>query len=157
MAQPTEKTSAQNHHRFFERHERRTSSLCHPLPPGPPTQLPNGFVSWPWMRVALSEFGFAYLHQIRLFKGFEFPKAGADTLERQKEANPGPCVRAMRKLAVGYTLTVRLPMTTLWVIRSMSWRSSARFTQDLCHIESCWFYRCYFAQESFVRSERMLG
>ncbi len=48
LAQPTEKAPTQNHHRFFQRPQRRTSSLCHPLPTRPPTYLPNRFVNWPW-------------------------------------------------------------------------------------------------------------
>ncbi len=47
VAQPTEKASAQNDHRFLQRHERRTSSLCHSLHPCPPAQLPNRFMNWP--------------------------------------------------------------------------------------------------------------
>src|ERR1035441_2092148 len=49
LAQPTEQAPAQNHHRFLQRHERRTSSLCHSLPPCPPSKLPNHFVNWPWV------------------------------------------------------------------------------------------------------------
>src|SRR5712692_6883067 len=49
LAQPTEKTAPQNHHRFFHRDERRTSSLCYPLPSCPPAKLSNLFVNWPWI------------------------------------------------------------------------------------------------------------
>jgi hypothetical protein len=47
LAQPPRQAQAQNHNRFFHRHERRTSSLCHPLPPRPPAKLPNSFVNSP--------------------------------------------------------------------------------------------------------------
>jgi len=57
--------------------------------------------------VSLSELGFAYLHQMRLFKGRENLKAGAESLAQQKEAKPGFYVRAMRKLAFGYFVTGR--------------------------------------------------
>ena len=57
--------------------------------------------------VSLSELGFAYLHQMRLFKGVEHLKAGADLLAEQRKTKPGFYVRAMRKLAFGYAVTGR--------------------------------------------------
>ena len=58
--------------------------------------------------VSLSELGFAYLRQMRLLKGVDFLKAGADVLAKQKETKPGFYVRALRKLAFGYAVTGRL-------------------------------------------------
>jgi hypothetical protein len=43
QSKPQHKTTTD----FFNRHERRTSSLCHPLPPRLPPNLPNRFVNSP--------------------------------------------------------------------------------------------------------------
>ena len=45
LARPTDQAPPQNHHRFLQRQERRTSSLGHSLPPCPPTMLPIRFVN----------------------------------------------------------------------------------------------------------------
>jgi hypothetical protein len=65
--------------------------------------------------ISLSELGFAYLYQMRLFKGVDYLQAGVELLTRQKDAKPGFYVRAMRKLAFGYVLTGRPLMA--WQVR----------------------------------------
>ncbi len=56
---------------------------------------------------SMSELGFAYLRQMRLFKGRELLEKGAALMEKEKSASPGFYARGLRKLAIGYASTGR--------------------------------------------------
>ena len=77
LAISTKETQTQNHHRFFQRHERRTSSLCHSMPSRPPTKLPNRFVNSPCLRWGRSG---TQLKIWTLFLSFWRPKVARELL-----------------------------------------------------------------------------
>src|SRR5712692_10451907 len=92
LAQPTEKTAPQNHHRFFHRDERRTSSLCYPLPSCPPAKLSNLFVNWPCRVDPISESGLpcrgSSVKVFRLMESSQLPPS--DPTGTPSQPNPAP-------------------------------------------------------------------
>lgn len=56
---------------------------------------------------SMSELGFAYLRQMRLFKGRQLLEEGVKLLEEEKDSRSGFYARGLRKLAVAYAVTGR--------------------------------------------------
>jgi len=61
---------------------------------------------------SMSELGYAYLFQMRFFKGREFLEEGTRLMRARKDTAPGFYVRALRKLAVGYAITGKFWMAS---------------------------------------------